>query len=324
MSVIRLEATKKQNRVLGTLSVIGVFLATKLKFVLAIVKFAKLQTLISMFLSLGFYAAVFGWKFGVALIYVLFIHEMGHLVAARMKGIRTSPAIFVPFMGAVIGIDPKAIKDAETESFIAYGGPLAGLLSIIPAIPLYLYTEEPLFALIIYLGAFLNLFNLLPVSPLDGGRIVASLSTALWGLGIALLIVLNFVMPGPMLLLITVIGGISWITHLMRGRKKKQFEEEINDIDRELRKLSWQMDTLSVPETEEEVREVARLLEKRKKSLYLREHREEEIHRISTYYKTDMKTKVKWAFLYIALIGVLAFIMISSLTLLETITQLTS
>ncbi|WP_077590324.1 site-2 protease family protein [Planococcus lenghuensis] len=318
--MIRLEATKKQNRVLGTLGVIGIFLATKLKFVLAIVKFAKLQTLISMFLSLGFYAAVFGWKFGVALIYVLFIHEMGHLVAARVKGIRTSPAIFVPFMGAVIGIDPKAIKDAETESFIAYGGPLAGLLSIIPAIPLYLYTDEPLFALIIYLGAFLNLFNLLPVSPLDGGRIVASLSTALWGFGIVLLIVLNFVMPGPMLLLITVIGGISWITHLLRGRKKKQFENEIGEIDRKIRQLAWQLDISPVPETEEEVKDAASLLARRHKLERMRAERKEEIHRISTYYVTSTKTKVKWALLYIGLIGVLAFIMISSLSLLETIT----
>ncbi|WP_088007878.1 site-2 protease family protein [Indiicoccus explosivorum] len=315
-----MEGTKKQNRVLATLSVVGLFIATKLKFVLAIVKFAKLQTLISMFLSLGFYAVFFGWKFGVALIYVLFIHEMGHLAAARIKGIKTSPAIFVPFMGAVIGIDPKAIKDARTESFIAYGGPLAGLLSILPAIPLYWMTEEPLFALIIYLGAFLNLFNLLPVSPLDGGRIVASLSTALWGVGIMLLIALNFFIPGPMLLLITIIGAISWVTHLMRGRKKKQYEEELADIGRRIRQLSWKLDTAPVPETEEEVKEVHGLLSNRRHLERMRLDYEDEIHRISTYYKTDIKTKIIWATLYIGLIGVLAFIMISSLSILETIT----
>ena len=57
-----------------------------------------------MFLSLGAYAVIYGWKFGVALIYLLFVHEMGHLWAAKRKGIPTSPAIFIPFMGALIGM----------------------------------------------------------------------------------------------------------------------------------------------------------------------------------------------------------------------------
>ena len=65
-----------------------------------------------MFLSLGAYAVIYGWKFGVALIYLLFIHEMGHLWAAKRKGIPTSPAIFIPFMGALIGMKemPKMQK----------------------------------------------------------------------------------------------------------------------------------------------------------------------------------------------------------------------
>ena len=78
-----------------------------------------------MFLSLGAYAVIYGWKFGVALIYLLFIHEMGHLWAAKRKGIPTSPAIFIPFMGALIGMKemPKMRKMKLTSPI---WGPFSG------------------------------------------------------------------------------------------------------------------------------------------------------------------------------------------------------
>src|SRR5699024_5809054 len=95
----------------GWIVAIGVFLAAKLKWVLAIFKIGKFATLASMFVSLGGYALIFGWKFAFAIVYLIFIHEMGHLVAAKIKKIPTSPAIFIPFMGAAIGMDPKKIKD---------------------------------------------------------------------------------------------------------------------------------------------------------------------------------------------------------------------
>src|SRR5699024_8114982 len=99
------------------------------------------------------------------------------------------------FMGAAIGIDPKKIKNAETEFFVAYGGPLAGLISIIPAVALYFMTQEPYWGLVIQLGALINLFNLFPVSPLDGGRIVTVLSTKIWFIGLLALIPVLFISP---------------------------------------------------------------------------------------------------------------------------------
>ena len=105
-----------------------VILLSKLKWVFAIFKLAKFSTVFSMFLSLGAYAVIYGWQFGVALIYLLFIHEMGHLWAAKRKGIPTSPAIFIPFMGALIGMKEMP-KNAKDEAYIAYMGPLFGLLS---------------------------------------------------------------------------------------------------------------------------------------------------------------------------------------------------
>lgn len=118
----------------GILVTIGLLILTKLKWALALFKFTKFGgTIISLVISLGGYALVFGWKFAVAIIYLIFVHEMGHLVAARQKGIPTSPAIFVPFLGAAIAMKERP-KDAATEAYLAYGGPLAGLISIIPAL----------------------------------------------------------------------------------------------------------------------------------------------------------------------------------------------
>lgn len=194
----------------GWLAVIGAFLATKLKWVVGLLKFGKFATLASMFVSLGGWALIYGWKFAFAIVYLIFVHEMGHLVAAKKKGIPTSPAIFIPFLGAAIGIDPKKIKDAETEFFVAYGGPLAGLISIIPALALYLMTHDPYWGLVIQLGALLNLFNLFPVSPLDGGRIVTVLSTKIWLIGLFVMIPVMFLSPDPIIMLIFVFGIFTW------------------------------------------------------------------------------------------------------------------
>lgn len=213
-----METTAKKKTGWGTLALIGLFFLTKFKYVLVALKFAKFSTVISMFISLGVYAVIFGWRFAVAIIYCLFIHEMGHLIAMKIKKIPASPAVFIPFVGAVISIKGE-IKDAKTEAFIAYGGPLAGLLSIVPAVPLFFWTGDPLFALIIYLGAFLNLFNLLPVSPLDGGRIAAALSTHIWAFGLLVLLAWNIFMPSPILILILIIGAITWFSRLGEGKR---------------------------------------------------------------------------------------------------------
>ncbi|QDP39572.1 site-2 protease family protein [Radiobacillus deserti] len=220
----------------GVLAAIGLFFLSKLKWVLGLLKLGKFATLASMFVSLWAHAQIFGWKFASAIIYLIFVHEMGHLVAARMKKIPTSPAIFIPFMGAVIGIDPKKIKNAETEFFVAYGGPFAGLLSIIPAALLYLYTKDPYWALVMQLGALINLFNLIPVSPLDGGRIVSVLSTKVWFIGLLALVPFLFLSPDPVLMIIFIFGVITWVERIREPLKiktmnyKKEVLQNINEL----------------------------------------------------------------------------------------------
>ncbi|WJH37037.1 site-2 protease family protein [Paenibacillus sp. CC-CFT747] len=211
-----------KSRVRSALLAVGAFIVAKFKWVLAFLKFSKFGgTLISMGISLWAYAFLYGWKFAAAVIYLIFVHEMGHVIAARIKGIKTSPAVFLPFVGAFIAMKEQP-RDAKTEAFLAYGGPLAGLLSFLPAVALYEWTKEPFWIVVVFTGALINLFNLLPISPLDGGRIVSVLSTRIWFFGLLGLGALLVYSPDPMIFLIFLLGLFSWW-----GRGKEATRQEI-------------------------------------------------------------------------------------------------
>ncbi len=228
------------NKKRSVLLAIGAFLLSNLKWIWGFLKFSKFgATFISMFITLLLYGQIYGWMFGVAIVYLIFIHEMGHLVAAKQKGIRTSPAIFIPFVGALISMKEQP-RDAATEAYLAYGGPLAGLISFLPAFPLYWWTEDPFWILVIYVGAMLNLFNMLPVSPLDGGRIVSVLSTKIWLFGLLGLGVFLYFSPSPMLFLILFFGIITWWTRIREGYRHRVLSYEKELLLRFQRELqSW-------------------------------------------------------------------------------------
>jgi Zn-dependent protease len=219
---------KKQNRgAIGILVAVGAFLLSKMKWLLVIFKLAKFSTVLSMLLSLGAYALVYGWKFGTALVYLLFVHEMGHLWAAKRIGLKTSPAIFIPFMGAVIGLKEMP-KNAKDEAFVAYMGPLFGLLSFVPAIPLYIWTKEPFWLLVIVLGGIINFFNLIPSSPLDGGRIVSAVSTKIWAIGLMILLVYSIINITFFGFFLFIIGCTEWYRVYKRKKEAESLGEEIN------------------------------------------------------------------------------------------------
>lgn len=214
----------------STLAAIGVFL---LKWGAPLLKWSKFgSTLFSMALSVAAYAVFFGWKFAVALVYLIFVHEMGHLVAARIKGIPTSSAVFLPFVGAMISLKEQP-RDAATEAYLAYGGPLAGLISFLPAVALYQADPGPFWALVTYMGAMINLFNLLPVTPLDGGRIVSVLSTKIWLIGLAgLLAFVAFSPANPIMYIIVIIGVVSWWNRAREGYRNSVLAYEKERLER--------------------------------------------------------------------------------------------
>jgi len=173
---------------------------------LAGLKFSKVGvTLASMLLSLVVCATIWGWRFAAGFIALLFAHEMGHVGAARIRGLNVSAPAFIPFVGAWITMR-EAPPDVETEAYVAYGGPFIGTLATFAVYFWARSVGSTLGLAVAYSGFFLNLFNLLPISPLDGGRITAVLSPRVWLLGVPVLLGLLIYQPSPMLLVIAVIA----------------------------------------------------------------------------------------------------------------------
>jgi len=150
---------------------------------LAMLKMGSIVTMaLSMLLSIAVYAVAFGLKFAIGFVLLLFVHEYGHLLASKVVGLRVSSPIFIPFVGAVIRVQglPRNVK---MEANVAIGGPAMGALSALFCLAIYFWTNSMLMLVLSYTACLLNLFNLIPCDPLDGGRIAAAISTRLWWLG---------------------------------------------------------------------------------------------------------------------------------------------
>lgn len=161
----------------------------KLKFVLIpILKFLPiiLKTGGTMLISVGVYAMFYGWKYAAGFVLLIFIHECGHLVAAKRMGLNVGWPVFIPFMGAMIALK-ESPPSARIEAEVGIGGPYFGALGALGCLFLYSLYHNSLFLALAYAGFWLNLFNLIPILPLDGGRIVSAVSPWLWIVGIVLI-----------------------------------------------------------------------------------------------------------------------------------------
>lgn len=159
----------------------------------------------TMLVSLVVYAFIFGWRYAAGFIVLLFVHEMGHYIAARHKGLNVGLPTFIPFVGAWIALKDLP-HDAQTEAFVGLGGPLIGTVGATLCYLLARQTGTDWLLAVAYSGFFLNLFNLIPISPFDGGRITAVLSPRIWLLGVPILVALFFWRPSPMLILIALLA----------------------------------------------------------------------------------------------------------------------
>jgi Zn-dependent protease len=127
-------------------------------------------------------------------------------VAARQRGLNVGAPTFIPFVGAWIQLKDLP-HDAETEAYVGMGGPLVGSIGALACFYLGRALESDLLLALSYSGFFLNLFNLIPISPFDGGRITAVISPRLWLVGVPILIGLFFVWPSPLLILMAFLAA---------------------------------------------------------------------------------------------------------------------
>jgi Zn-dependent protease len=188
----------------------GALLAVKAKSLLVWLKVATLGkfalTGLSMAAMVWFEAQRGGFAFAIGFVLLILIHEVGHAIAIRRAGLEAGWPVFIPFFGAMIALKgmPKSRSD---EAAIAYGGPLLGTIASAVLAALYLVSGARLLLALAYIGFILNLFNLIPISPLDGGRIAQVFSRRAWIVGGLMLGAMFVATMTPQLLLIAVLAG---------------------------------------------------------------------------------------------------------------------
>ncbi|HKU66680.1 MAG TPA: site-2 protease family protein [Candidatus Baltobacteraceae bacterium] len=168
--------------------------------------------------SVWFYALFWGWKFGLVFVLLIAVHEFGHWFTMRFYGVPSSLPFFIPGMGALVNMTGRPAS-AFHESLIALAGPLVGGLGSAVCAYIGFATHEPFWLAAAYLGMLINLFNLAPVMPLDGGRIVGSISPRIWVGGLAVFVAAMIVMHlfNPLILILIVVS-IPQVIAAWKGR----------------------------------------------------------------------------------------------------------
>ena len=199
---------QKRRRGIGGSLLFGLLAVLKWgKALLLLLPKAKvLTTAGSMLVSVAAYGLVWGWKFGAGFVALLFIHEMGHYVQLRREGVKPSGMVFIPFLGAAVGTRSLG-GSALAEARVGLAGPIVGSLATAALLPIAASTGSDFWRALAFTGFFLNLFNLLPVVPLDGGRAMAAMAPWMWFLGLAAMLTLVFIAPNPILILIVLLGA---------------------------------------------------------------------------------------------------------------------
>jgi Zn-dependent protease len=181
-------------------------------------KLKLLTTAGTMLVSVGAYALIWGWQFGIGVVLLLLVHEMGHYIQFRLEGVHPRLPVFVPFLGAYV--QGEALDDPAAETRVALAGPILGGLGALALIPIYHATGNDLWRALAFFGFLINLFNLLPVSILDGNTATKSLSRSLWIVMTVGVIALAFLWPSPVLLIFVLVAVLRLFGHRSDGRAR--------------------------------------------------------------------------------------------------------
>jgi Zn-dependent protease len=142
------------------------------------------KTVISFAISLALWSLLFGSvEIALGFLALLFVHEMGHFFAAKQKNLAVDPPVFTP-IGAFIAMK-ELPASARDEAYMAFGGPLLGTIGAIVALVLGMVLGVPVLVQVSMYAFWLNLFNLIPLAPLDGGRISMAIDRRMWVIGAA-------------------------------------------------------------------------------------------------------------------------------------------
>lgn len=179
--------------------------------------------------SMAVTVAAYAWKYpnrlGLILgfVVVTLIHEIGHAVVIRVKGLRAGYMVFIPFIGGAVTLKDQP-RSAYDDAQIGLAGPIFGTLASLAFLQTFKWSKEPLYLLIALAGFVLNLINLLPIGMLDGGRISAAVTKWMWVFGGGLLTYKVFRQPNPLLILILILAAFQVYASLNREKEDKFYE----------------------------------------------------------------------------------------------------
>jgi Zn-dependent protease len=186
-------------------------------------KFKLLTTAGTALASVVLYSLFWGWWFAVGFVVLMFIHEMGHVIQLRREGIKASAPMFIPGFGAVVMMRAMP-DDALAEARVGLAGPVLGTLGAAGCLALGEATNSDMLRALAYVGFLLNLINLVPVVPFDGGRAMAAMAPALWFLGLGVILALLLLTGNVFLLIFLVLGGMeTW--HRWKARRTRSLEQ---------------------------------------------------------------------------------------------------
>ena len=160
----------------------------------------------------------------VGFVVITLIHEIGHAVAIRAKGLRAGFLVFIPFIGGAVTLKDQP-RTAYDDAIIGLAGPFAGTLASLVCLQIFKWTADPLWLLIAFLGFALNLFNLLPIGMLDGGRISAAVTKWMWVLGGGAVVYKVIDQPNPLTIIIAVLAFFQVYASIDREKSDPRFYE---------------------------------------------------------------------------------------------------
>eukprot|EP00669_Euglena_mutabilis_P011264 TRINITY_DN5926_c0_g1_i1.p1 TRINITY_DN5926_c0_g1~~TRINITY_DN5926_c0_g1_i1.p1 ORF type:complete len:382 (-),score=52.62 TRINITY_DN5926_c0_g1_i1:8-1114(-) len=188
-------------------------LLAKWKTVLVVLKAAKLAPLLQVGASVVAYSFFFGWQYSVGAVALLFVHELGHYVALKAYGLDPGPIVFVPFLGAAVQMN-RFPASPFSEAVIALSGPIVGGVVSIAVLGYAMHTGYPLAGALAHFGVLVNLLNLIPMSPLDGGRVMKVIDKRFLLLGVPIFAFVAYIYSNPILILFLVMGAVSTLEEL--------------------------------------------------------------------------------------------------------------
>ncbi len=216
-------ARSLRKRIGSALAAVGALIVkffAAIKGALLLLPKAKLLTTAGTALvSVVAYSLFFGWWFAIGFVVLLFVHEMGHVIQLRREGVKASAPMFIPFLGAAVFMKSMP-DDAMAEARVGLAGPVLGTLGAALCLGIAEATHSDLLRALAFVGFFLNLINLVPVVPFDGGRAMAAMAPPMWFLGLGAMVALLLLTGNTFLLIFIVLGGVeTWRRWKLRGTR---------------------------------------------------------------------------------------------------------